>query len=67
MRASDGHGGSADATVTVAVTDVNEPPVFDLTGLTTDASGTVLFSVAENGTAVGTVTAVRPGRRRHRP
>ena len=60
VRASDGHGGSADATVTVAVTDVNEPPVFDTSGLTTDASGTVLFSVAENGTAVSTLTASDP-------
>ena len=47
-------------TVTVAVTDVNEPPVFDTTGLTLDESGTVLFSVAENTTAVGTVTAADP-------
>ena len=31
---------SATLNVKVTVTDVNEPPVFDLTGLTTDADGT---------------------------
>ena len=60
VQATDNHNASADAAVTVGVTDVNEPPVFDLTGLTVDGSGTVLFSVPENTTAVGTVTASDP-------
>ena len=41
----------------VRVRDANEPPGFDVTALTTNDAGTVLFSVAENTTAVGTVTA----------
>ena len=42
------------------MTDVNEPPAFDLTGLTTDANGVALFTLAENTTAVGTVAAADP-------
>ena len=34
--------------------------MFDTAGLTTDTSGTVLFSVAENATAVGTLAAADP-------
>ena len=60
VEADDGQDGSATVTVTVNVTDVNEAPVFDLTGLTVDMSGTVLFSVPENTTAVGTITAADP-------
>ena len=60
VQASDGHGGDGTVTVTVNVTDVNEPPVFDTTGLTLDSSGTVLIRVPENTTAVGTITAADP-------
>ena len=60
VTASDGNGGSDTVTVTITLTDVNEPPGFDTAGLTTGVSGTVLFSVAENGTAVGTLSAADP-------
>ena len=60
VTASDANGGSDTVTVTVTLTDVNEPPVFDTAGLTTDASGAVLFTVAENTTAVGTLAAADP-------
>ena len=60
VTADDGNGGSDTVTVTITLTDANEPPVFDTTGLTTDASGAVLFTVAENTAAVGTVTAADP-------
>ena len=60
VRAIDTLNGSDDAVVTVTVTDVNEPPAFDTEGLTVDTSGTVLFSVADDTTAVSTLTAVDP-------
>ena len=60
VQATDTHNGSADVEVNVTVTDVNEPPAFDTEGLTLDASGTALFSVADDTTAVGPVTAVDP-------
>ena len=47
--------------VAVTVTDANEGPEFDVTSLTTDAgTGAVLFSVVENTSAVGTMTAADP-------
>ena len=60
VRATDTHNGSDDVEATVSVTDVNEPPVFDTEGLTVDASGTVMFSAAEDADAVGTLTAADP-------
>ena len=60
VKVTDADGNADTHDFTVTVTDANEAPVFDTTGLTLDASGTVLFSVAENTTAVGTVTAADP-------
>ena len=60
VRATDTQNGSADVEVTVTVTDANEPPAFDTEGLTLTPTGTVLFSVASDTTAVGTVTAADP-------
>ena len=53
VHASDGNGGTDDQTITVAVTDANDPPVITSNGGGTTAA----VNVAENTTAVTTVTA----------
>ena len=63
IQATAGAGGreaTGEQEVTVTVTDANEGPEFDVTALTTNDAGTVLFSVVENTSAVGTVAAADP-------
>ena len=56
VRASDGNGGEDDQAIAVTVTDVNEAPAITSNG----ALATAAINVAENTTAVTTVTATDP-------
>ena len=56
VRASDGNGGEDDQAIAVTVTDVNEAPAITSNG----ALATAAINVAENTTAVTTVTASDP-------
>jgi hypothetical protein len=56
VQVSDGNGGTDTQTISVTVTDVNEAPIITSNG--SGASGSA--SVAENTTAVTTVTAADP-------
>ena len=61
VTADDGNGGSDTVTVTITLTDANEPPAFDTDGASPSTPpGRVLFTVAENTTAVGTLAAADP-------
>jgi Ca2+-binding RTX toxin-like protein len=56
VRASDGNGGQDDQAITVTVTNSNEVPVISSNG----GLATAAINVAENTTAVTTVTATDP-------
>ena len=53
---SDGHGGTASATVFISATEVNDPPVAVADTATVEEDDTVLISVLDNDTDIDTTT-----------